>query len=169
MHKINQRNKRYRFNAILDKIGINPFVFLPENILLPIIENAKQYNGKIPVKGIVNNLAYQQTLIKYSGEWRLYINTKMLKDSPKRIGEIIKLTIEMDYEDRIVPTHPDFFNALEKNHLALEVFQNLSPSLKKEIVRYLSRLKTQKSIDKNITRAINFLQGKESFVGRKSP
>lgn len=38
-----------------------------------------------------------------------------------------------------------------------------------EILRNLARLKTKKSFDKNITRAINFLNGNESFLGRKRP
>lgn len=40
---------------------------------------------------------------------------------------------------------------------------------KLEIVRYLARLKTEESLEKNIKRAINFLLGNERFVGRYKP
>ncbi|MGZ3821562.1 MAG: hypothetical protein ACXVB6_13275, partial [Mucilaginibacter sp.] len=45
--------------------------------------------GHIPVCGSVNRKPYKQTLVKYKGEWRFYINSTMLKDSPRRIGEMI--------------------------------------------------------------------------------
>jgi hypothetical protein len=38
-----------------------------------------------------------------------------------------------------------------------------------EIVRYLANLKTEKALDTNIDKAINFLLGKERFVGRDKP
>jgi uncharacterized protein YdeI (YjbR/CyaY-like superfamily) len=57
--------------------------------------------------------------------------------------------------------------ALNSNPQAKERFEGLSPSLQKEIVRYISHLKTEASIDRNVDRAINFLLAKETFVGRK--
>jgi len=36
-------------------------------------------------------------------------------------------------------------------------------------MRYLSFLKTEESLDRNITRAINFLLSKEQFIGRDKP
>src|SRR5690606_41266848 len=63
-----------------DIIGVNPFVFVPEDILKAIFEQAGKDKGPIPIKGLVNGKPYTQTLVKYSGEWRLYINMIMLKD-----------------------------------------------------------------------------------------
>lgn len=52
---------------------------------------------------------------------------------------------------------------------AKKVFDSLSPSRQNEIVRYLARLKNEAVLEKNINRAINFLLGKERFVGRAKP
>ena len=65
-----------------------------------MLKHYEKYKGKIPIKGAVNGVDYIQTLVKYSGEWRLYINTTMLKNSPKRIGEILDISIEVDHEER---------------------------------------------------------------------
>jgi uncharacterized protein YdeI (YjbR/CyaY-like superfamily) len=59
--------------------------------------------------------------------------------------------------------------ALDQNKEANDKFEELSPSIKKEIVRYISNLKTEKSIDQNVLRAIQFLLGKERFIGRDKP
>ncbi len=159
----------YQFSAQLEIIVGNPFVFVPSNILHAIFQQAGKEKGAIPVRGTINGEPYQQTLVKYSGEWRLYINMKMLKNSPRRIGEVITVQIEFDPSDRTIEPHPKFTEALTNNKEAKIVFDGLSPSRQKEIIRYISNLKTEHSIEKNVTRAINFLLGKDRFVGRDKP
>lgn len=159
----------YTFSATIEIIGINPFVFIPEEILQHIFEKGAKSKGPIPVKGTINTIPYTQTLMKFKGEWRLYINTTMLKNSPKRIGEQIEISIDYDPEKREIPIHPKLSEALNENKEANSVFQNLRPSLQHEIIRYISHLKTEESIDKNVPKAIAFLLGKGKFVGREKP
>lgn len=155
-----------QFEATLEIIGINPFVYVPEEILHYIFELAGKDKGQLPIYGMVNGSPYKQTLVRYDGAWRLYVNTSMLKNSPKRIGERIKMTIDYDTSDRSIIAHPKWTAALANNEQARNAFEDLSPSLQKEIIRYFTFLKTQESIDRNIERAINFLLGKGRFVGR---
>lgn len=159
----------YTFSATIEIIGINPFVFVPEEILQHIFEKAAKSKGPIPVKGAVNSIPYTQTLMKFRGEWRLYINTKMLKNSPKRIGEQIEISISYDSEKREIPIHPKLSEALNENQEANTVFENLRPSLQHEIIRYIANLKTEESINRNVLKAIDFLLGKGKFVGRVKP
>ncbi len=159
----------YNFTAELDIIGINPFVYVPEDILLKIFEESKKEKGHIPVSGIVKNKAFSQTLVKYKGEWRLYINMKMLPNSPKRIGEKIEISIGFDNSDKNIKINPKLEKALTENKQAKIIFETLSPSRQKEIIRYISFLKTEESINKNIEKAIGFLLGKNRFVGREKP
>lgn len=154
------------FDAKIEIIGINPFVFVPEPVLADLFREFGKDRGPVPVKGTINGNPYQQTLVRYSGEWRLYINTKMLPKSPDRIGENIKIGIELDLSDRTIQPHPKLVQALKENSGANQVFENLAPSLQNEIVRYISNLKTEASIDRNVTKAIDFLLGKERFIGR---
>jgi len=159
----------FSFEADIEIIGINPYVQIPEDILKRIFILAKKDRGFIPVKGTVNHLPYQQTLVKYRGLWRLYINTSMLKDSPKRIGEKINVSLSLDFSDRTILPHPKLLDALHGNKEASEVFNRISPSLRKEIIRYISFLKTEESITKNVNKAVDFLLGKGRFVGRDKP
>ena len=160
--------KSYTFQATLEIIGINPYVQVPEAILTEIFKQAGKAKGYIPITGTINGLPYQQTLVKYSGLWRLYINTTMLKDSPKRIGESIELSIQFDSSDRSIEPHPKLTEALANDTEAQSVFDQLSPSMQKEIVRYIANLKTEESIQRNIEKAIGFLLGKGSFIGRQN-
>lgn len=90
----------------------------------------------------------------------------MLQNSPKRIGERISVTISFDNEPREVKAPRKFIVALNQDDEAKSVFNKLAPSLKKEINRYLSSLKTEESLNRNIDKAIDFLKGKGKFVGR---
>jgi hypothetical protein len=157
------------FKAKIEIIGINPFVFVPENILDKIFKQSGRNKGNIPVCGKINGKNFTQTLLRYKGEWRLYINTVMLPESPKRIDEIITVTIQFDPKERTITPHPKLVKAFKANRIAKKIFDNLIPSRKKEIVRYISSLKTDKSIEANIEKAISHLLGKGNFVGRDNP
>ena len=159
----------WSFKASLDIIGINPFVFVPQEILLAIFKEAGKDKGHIPVCGQVNGRPFEQTLLRYQGEWRLYINTTVLPNSPKRIGELIEVSIVVDKRDRTLHPHPDLIAALAQNKAAQARFDALPPSRQKEIIRYISALKTPESRAKNIKQAINFLLGNTRFMGRDQP
>lgn len=156
----------YHFKANLQLIGINPFVFVPEEILHLIFARAEKNKGPIPVIGTINGNVYIQTLLRYQGHWRLYINTQMLKNSPKRIGEEIEVSIDFDLRERNLTPHPQLLEALENNPKAKAVFESLAPSLQKEIVRNIANLKTPQSVTSNIQKAVGFLLGKNRFIGR---
>ncbi|MCH5717108.1 YdeI/OmpD-associated family protein [Niabella hibiscisoli] len=94
----------------------------------------------------------------------------MLANSPQRIGEKLKVTIACNHATPPEIKVPEVFEqALKKDKEAKVVYEQLAPYLRKEINRYLSGLKTQESISKNTIRAINFLKGKERFIGRDKP
>ena len=154
------------FSAKIEIIGVNPFVYLPENVLKSIFNQAKKEKGKIPVKIKIDGHEFPQTLIKYSGQWRLYLNTPMRKAAKKDIGDKATFEIWFDTDERIVPAHPKFIKALKENTEAKKKFDSLRPSLQLEIIRYLSFLKTEESLDKNVIKAVNFLLGKQRFIGR---
>lgn len=159
----------HRFNARIEIIGVNPFVQVPARILEVLFAQANKDKGPIPIQGHINGEPYTQTLVKYSGAWRLYINTTMLKNSPNRIGEQITLTVAFDPADRSIPIHPLLVKALEKNKAAKKTFDSLPPSRRQEIIRYIARLKNEATVLKNIEKAISHLQGAGVFAGRKKP
>lgn len=159
-------SKEMNFKAEIEIIGINPFVCVPEGILIAIFEQSGRTKGPIPISGTVNGKPYQQTLVRYQGAWRLYINTSMLAKSTKRIGEVIEVSIAFDLADRTIMPHDELVQALANNRQAKAVFDSLIPSLQNEIIRYINHLKTKESVTKNVQKAIDFLTGKGRFIGR---
>lgn len=150
-----------RFTAKILKIGINPYVGLPEDVLNTLFKQADKNKGPIPVRGTLNGKSFVQTLVKYQGAWRLYLNTPMRLDAGIDVGDDAKVEIEFDPEPRIVPIHPKFARALSKNKEAKAVFEQLAPSRKKEILRYLNSMKTEESLVRNVEKVIQYLSGKK--------
>lgn len=157
------------FSATIYKIGINPYVLLPPAVLQHIFEKAGKDKGPIPVKGKIDGHPFSQTLVKYSGKWRLYLNTPMRTASGKETGDKVTIAVAYDPAERKTPEHTGFIATLGKNKEAMAVYKTLAPYLQKEINRYLQQLKTEASVQKNIEKAIQFLLGKERFVGRDKP
>lgn len=159
----------FSFSAKIQIIGVNPYVLLPNKVLEDIFEKAGKNKGAIQVKGTLNKKPFIQNLVKYSGKWRLYLNGPMREAAGIDVGDTAHVKIDFDPKPRIIPMHPKLKFALEKNKEAKAVFGKLAPSRQKEIIRYISFLKSEEAVDKNIKRAISFLIGKERFVGRDKP
>lgn len=158
--------KNNLFTAQLEIIGINPFIFVPEEVLKIIFEASGRNKSPIPVKGTVNGVEYKQNLMKYLGEWRLYINLIMLKNSPKRIGEMLEVSIEYDSSDRSISIHPKLDQAIKEDPVTLGNFENLIPSRRLELIKYINNLKTEESIQRNIEKIIRHLKGETDFFGK---
>lgn len=157
------------FKARITIIGINPNVLLPEAALAMLFAQAGKDKGPIPVQGTLDGHAFTQTLVKYAGSWRLYLNGPMLKAAKKGVGDTVSIRIAFDPRDRSIPMPGALDAALKKHTKARMVFDALPPSRRKEIMRYIGHLKSEEAIRKNVARAIAFLEGRERFAGRDKP
>jgi hypothetical protein len=92
---------------------------------------------------------------------------KMLPNSPKRIGETVTVSISFDSSDRTIAVHPKLLEAFESDKEANKIFEALTPSLQKEIIRYFNFLKNEETIAKNLKLAIGFLKGENKFLTRE--
>jgi hypothetical protein len=149
------------FTAKIAKIGINPYVSLPEKVLASIFEQAGKAKGPIPVRGTVNGKPFTQTLVRYQGAWRLYINGIMREAARIDVGDEAHLRVEFDPTPRAEPIHPKLERAFAKNPSAKAAFEKLIPSRQKEILRYLNSMKTEESLDRNIERVLKHLLGEK--------
>ena len=153
--------KPQRFTGKIYKIGINPVVDPPNDVLSAIFSQAGKDKGPIPVTGVLNGVPFIQTLVKYAGAWRLYINGPMLKESGLSVGDIAKVEIELDTRTREVPMPPRLKAEFRKNAAARKAFESLPASRQKEILRYIGSLKAEDSIERNVARVISQLAGSD--------
>ena len=157
------------FSAIIKIIGVNPYILLPQNVLREVFKQAGKDKSPIPVKGKINGHSYQQNLVRYKSKWRLYLNTPMRKAAGIDVGDSGNFEIEYDSGPRTIAIHPKLEAALLENKKVKTAFDSLTPSRQKEIIRYINFLKTEESVDRNISKVIGFLSGNDRFVGKDKP
>ncbi len=162
-------NNSRPFRARIEIIGVNPFVYLPDDVLENLFISAGRDRGPIPVRMAIDGHEFPQTLVKYAGQWRLYLNQPMRTAAGKETGDEAKFEVWFDPAKREIEPHPKLLAALAANPASREVFERLPPSRRLEIVRYIGLLKSEESVERNVARAISFLTGGERFVGREKP
>jgi Bacteriocin-protection, YdeI or OmpD-Associated len=98
-----------------------------------------------------------------------YLNTPMRKTAGIDKGDTGNIEITYDPAPRTITMHPKLKASLAKNKKAKNVFGSVPPSRQKEINRYMNFLKTKESIDRNISKVIVFLSGRDRFADRDKP
>jgi hypothetical protein len=147
------------FSAKVRKIDINPYMEVPDDILRKLQQDAKKERGPIPVKGTLQGKPFLTTIVKFRGMWRLYLNTPMRQAANVDVGDQVTISVQLDKAPPKIPMPRKFALALSKNKAAKEAFHNLAPSRQKEILRYLNSLKQAETLERNIEKVIQFLQG----------
>jgi uncharacterized protein YdeI (YjbR/CyaY-like superfamily) len=86
------------------------------------------------------------------------------------VGDEVRVELEVDSDYLSNPAHqtPRWFQAaLDADSKATESWSKLSPSKRKEVVRYLGALKSRDAQERNLQRALSVLRGEPGrFLGR---
>lgn len=159
------------FTATIQKRGINPYVLVSTEIATQLKEN---WRKPLPVLVQVNNKPEPPWPINMmpagDGSFYLYLSGEVLKASKTQVGSIVEVKLQFDANYKPGPAHPMpawFSEALEQNELAMQGWNELIPSLQKEILRYMDRLKSVEAQTRNTQLAIHVLSGgKGRFLAR---
>jgi hypothetical protein len=104
------------------------------------------------------------------GDFYLYLHGDARRASDTKVGDKVRVEVQFDASYRNGPMHPMpswFRGPLTKNARAKKGWSALIPSRKKEILRYLSRLKSPEARARNVARALHVLSGKKGrFMAR---
>ena len=94
----------------------------------------------------------------------------MRKASGTQVGDRVEISLSFDADYRSGPAHPmpaELTRRLGRLPTARKAWDALAPSEKKEVLRYLARLKSAEAQTRNIERATRVLSGaRERFLGR---
>jgi uncharacterized protein DUF1905/bacteriocin resistance YdeI/OmpD-like protein len=160
------------FRARIEIRGINPYVLVsaararkikPEwRRPLPVMIRIDGHPKKAPWR--INMMPAGD------GSFYLYLHESVRRASGTGVGDTVRVEIEFDAAYRGGPATalPSWFRIpLSKNAAAKRAWAALTPSRKKEIVRYLMALKSDEARERNVVRALRVLSGaKERFMAR---
>lgn len=105
-----------------------------------------------------------------NGAFYLYLHGDVRRASKARVGQRVAVEVAFDSTYRNGPMHrmPGWFRApLALDRRATASWKQLTPSRKKEILRYLARLRSPEVRARNVSRALAALSGRpERYMGR---
>lgn len=152
-----------KFKAEIKITGINPYVLVSA-------ARAKKlkpgWRKPMPVLVRVNGKPEKAWKINMmpvgDGSFYLYLAEIVRKASKTGVGDKVDVEVAFDEHYKGGPAAmPSWFKtALNKNAVAKKSWSALPPSRQKEIVRYLSGLKSKEAQERNLEKAIHMLEGK---------
>lgn len=143
---------KHSFKAKIYKTGINWCVDVP----LKITGKMTPVKGRIKIKGQINKFDFTKTLVPVKDSpYRLFVNQAMMKGGKTALGEVASFVIGQDTNEVVkeYPT-PELLLRHLRKHKLTEAFNALTPSRKKDILKYLSYVKTEETLLKNIDKLI---------------
>jgi len=129
----------HTFEAVIYQIGINRCVDIPESL-----SNSMSSSGFVAINILLNNQKYQTTLIpRGGGRHRLFLNSTVRKMLYADTGDKVKICIEPDPAAGEI-SEPTFLTRfLNRHKVADDIFRKLTPSQRREIIRYVQNAKTE--------------------------
>jgi uncharacterized protein YdeI (YjbR/CyaY-like superfamily) len=131
---------RHRFQAVLERSGNSlgwTIVRVPEKVT-----KALATRGQARVKGTVNGFEFRTSLFP-DGEGRhvLLVNKTMQKGAGVLPGGTARLELEADTEERTVEVPAELMKALRQDKTVLRYYGGLSPSLRRDLARWVAEAK----------------------------
>jgi Domain of unknown function (DUF1905)/Bacteriocin-protection, YdeI or OmpD-Associated len=162
---------RVAFAAPVLLVGVNPYVVVDAAHVTTLKPG---WRRPLPVLVRVNAgppTPWRTNLMPVGdGSFRLYLHGAMRRAATADVGDTVHVELEVDRAYHSSPAHsaPDWFlSALRDDSVAQENWERLSPSRRKDVVRYLGSLQTRAAQERNLQRALHVLRGGEGrFVGR---
>jgi Domain of unknown function (DUF1905)/Bacteriocin-protection, YdeI or OmpD-Associated len=145
------------FSAKIYKVGIIRFVDVPADVSRMIGERATH----VPVMGEVEGLPLRSTLVsRGKGCYRLAIHGDIRKKLRVDAGAVVEIAIQRDEESREPVLPPALALALRNSPKAQAVFRNMTTALRRQVVRYLTSVHQESTLERRVVKFVRRLEQK---------
>ena len=151
------------FTARVRKFDVNPYVAPPRKVLEDLFRQSGRDRSPIPVRGTLNGVPFVQTLVRYAGAWRLYLNTAMRRATGLDVGDDVRVDVRFDARPRVYPVPAALKRALGVRPADAKAFRALPPYRRREIARYIGSLKNEASIARNVAKVLRVLKARRAL------
>lgn len=143
------------FSAKIYKVGIIRYVDIPAEVSRAF-KSAEAY---IPVRGTVEGFPLITTLVsRGKGMYRLAIHGDIRKKLRVDAGACVEIALERDDEPREPVLPPALILALRQSPKAAAHFRGISVALRRQIVRYLTAVKQQTTLERRVAGFVRRLE-----------
>jgi hypothetical protein len=143
------------FSGRIYKVGLIRYVDVPAEITRKI----SAHEAHVPVRGTVEGVALRTTMVsRGKGCHRLAIHGDIRKKLRIDAGAVVEIAIERDEEPREPILPPLLVLFLRNAPKAQAAFRNMTTALRRQIVRYLTAVKQQATLERRVTKFVRQLE-----------
>jgi len=113
-----------------------------------------------PVKVSIASHTYRSTIAAYGGMFMLPLSAENRQAAGVKAGDQVEVTIELDTEPRTVEVPGDLAAALRDKPGAMDAYEALSYTMRKEYARQVESAKAQETRERRIAGIVAKLPGK---------
>ncbi len=143
------------FPGRIYKVGIIRFVDVPAGVSRALGAT----EAHVPVRGTVEGVPLVTTMVsRGKGLHRVAIHGDIRKKLRVDAGAIVEIVMERDDEAREPALPPALVLALRQSPKAGAQFRGMTVALRRQIVRYLTAVKQQATLERRVTRFVRRLE-----------
>ena len=171
MSQAKSKRSALTFSAEIQIVGVNPYVLVNDEQAQALRSG---WRRPMPVLVKLNDTPdtpWRTNMMPTgTGEFYLYLHGGMRKAAGVKVNDVVRVSVRFDDTYRNGPLHdsPEWFQeALQESPAALENWNKLAPSRKKEVLRYFAALRSDQAKKRNLLQALRVLEGEnDRFMGR---
>jgi Bacteriocin-protection, YdeI or OmpD-Associated/Domain of unknown function (DUF1905) len=154
------------FSARIYRIGLIRYVDVPPKVSRALGSRETH----IPVRGTAEGLPLRTMLVpRGSGQHRMAIHGEIRKRLRVDSGAVLEIALERDEESREPAIPPALVLALRQAPVAQREFRSMSTALRRQIVRYLTSVKQQSTLERRVAKFVQRLaRGKRPSAASKN-
>jgi Uncharacterized protein conserved in bacteria len=118
---------------------------------------------RVKVLATFDGLVYRGSIVRMGGCYMLGLTKEIRKAIGKNIGDMVRVTVERDEEERAVEIPPDLLEAIEENQEAGSFFRKLSYTDQRKYVLWITDAKKEETRKNRIQRALQMLSNGEKI------
>ena len=145
------------FSGRIYKVGLIRYVDVPADI-------SKRLDGgaHVPVAGEVDGVPLRTTMVSRGGvAYRLAIHGDIRKKLRVDSGAVVEVAIALDEQSREPELPPALALALRNAPRAQQKFRGMTTALRRQIVRYLTAVKTRETLERRAVKFVARLERRE--------
>jgi len=149
--------KKHTFKATIQNAGGGgAFVEVPFDV-------EKAFGSKKPkVKALIEGVPYRGTLVRMGSECHLLLILKSIREQVgKTFGDEVKVSVELDVEERVVTVPAELKRAFKSDKDAQSAFERLSYTHQKEYVTWINEAKKDETRQSRIVKTLEMLKKSE--------
>jgi len=137
------------FSGKIYTVGIIRYVDVPADISRVIGEGSPH----VPVRGEVEGVPARTTLVSRGrGSYRMAIHSDIRKKLKIDAGAFVEIALERDEDSREPALPPALMLSLRQSPKAQAEFRRMTTALRRQIVRYLTAVKQQATLERRVAK-----------------